>query len=502
MLNFLGVKLIEMFKTKLFEVLKTMEIEELNRFQSFTQSPYHNTNKTISRFMDYVYKYFDTLGGKSEGKRFEKKAIFKKVYANTEFNEGTFSVLRSQTLSLLEDFFIIERFNSEKKIKQKFLAESYEARNIPRAFHKNYLKYEEINEEERWDDEDWTMHRLKILLTKMNWVHYDKIGEGYSMMLEVLEDLDVYYLHKKMMLESIKANFDKSLGRTVHSQFYDATFREQLTKYKEKSSVIDLYVRWRELMYGEKKDMVLVEEFRNDFEIAISNLAYEDKEIIYYDLQNLVISEYNKKGKNLASIAFDTYMTGINSTLINIEHQIYYKTFYNIITTGSVAGNFAEVKDFISKYGNRVNLKDRSAILLLCQARILYDERGENCWKKIVDLINNFNHTDPQLKGDSRSLELRAFFMMYKEDSSYYYLVLNRIKSFKTFLYRETGLRKGERIRHQHLAFWLQKLVEAYNSNKQDNDMIKMFSKIEDDTKLTIFCRDWLLGLRNEERSE
>lgn len=487
-----------MLKTKLFSVFKSMDIAELKRFQSFALSPYHNTNKTITRFLEYVEKYFHTLGRKSEAKRFNKEQIFQKIYVGTDFNDGTFAVLRSQTLSLLEEFFIIERFGREKKMQQKYLAEDYNQRNILRSYQNTYLKYEKTNLQERQTDSHWITHRLEILTTKMMRDEYDKLGKGYPLLLEVLEDLDTFYLHQKMRNEAVKANLDQYIKKSLikNTLSYEKTIREQLDEYKGKSRVIGFYVRLRELVSRADKDIRSIEKFRKEFEIFSTELDYIDKDIIYFDLQNLVIKEYDKKGNIISPLLFDTYMLGIRYNLTMVNGRIQHRTFYNIVVAGGVAKRFEEVDKFVEENKDKIVVADSSSILLLVHIRILHDKRKKENWQEIVDLTLNFNHSDVNFRCYARSLGVRAFFMLFQEDRSYYYLLLSKMKAFKAFLSREKKALKKVKEQDHRLVFWLQKLTVAFFENKLQKDIFGIYDKIEKDERLPIFYREWLLGTR------
>ena len=487
-----------MLKTKLFSVLKSMDKIEIKSFESFSLSPYHNSNKTISRFLKYVEKYFHILKGDTPIKKFDNQLIFQKVYKGANFNEGTFAVLRSQTLSLLEEFFTYERFRREKKLRQEFLAESYNEKKLTRAYKNNYLEYERMNLEEKERDPCWAMRRIDIFMTKMSWHDYDKGTEGYSLLLEVLEDLDIFYLNQKMRTEAIKANINKRKQMPIDSRSFKQTIDEQLVKYETKSKGLGFHVRLRELLYGKDRSMLTIEKFRQDFEEGINDLNHLDKEIIYFDFQNIVIREYKQRGKQIAPILFDTYLTGIENKIINISEGIKYTTFYNIVSAGSGAKRFKDVEDFINKFSDKINPKDQASTLTLTQAQILHDKREKGNWQKIIDLTADFNHSDIDYKCYFRSLRARAFFMIFQEDASYYYTSLAQIKAFKAYLFREKNSLNKLGKDNQRLAFWLQKLLVAFNKKRQKKDILQIFNKIETDVKLTIFHKEWLLELKKD----
>ena len=475
-----------------------MEKLELKRFRIFSLSPYHNTNKTITRLIEYVEKYFHVLNGKSPIKRFEKSRIYEVVYGGASFNEGTFAVLRSQTLNLLENFFILEGFRGEKKLQQKFLSESYSKRNLSTAFKNNFLKFEEMNLAEKQTDPHWTMHRLEILMTKMSWHDYDKKKQGYDAVLEILEDLDIFYLHQKMRNEALKANIGRGKRIPADKLFYEKTISDQLSTYKTKSKEIDLYLRLHQLLTEKNTNLTTVEEFRKDFDNASQDLHALDKDLIYIDLQNLLIRQHYQKGRQVASVLFDTFLTGIKSNIIDVKEEIKYTTFFNILSAGCSARKFEQVESFVNEYGPKINESDRESTLLLTEAYILFNKRKKENWAKVADLNNDFNHSNLLFRCMSRSLKVRAFFMMYLDDESYYTVALSQIKAFKAFISREkTGLKRvGEQ--NQRLSYWLQKLLAAFYEKRRKKDILKIFTKIEEDEKLNISIKEWILELRIE----
>ena len=114
-----------MHSTKLLILLRTLEKEELKRFNNFIQSPYFNTNDTLQTFWHYLKKY---------GPSFNAKKLKVKNILDADLSIKTEKALEQQKwklVKLVEDFLAIEQFRKDKLAKQRRLSTAfYEKRFI------------------------------------------------------------------------------------------------------------------------------------------------------------------------------------------------------------------------------------------------------------------------------------------------------------------------------------------------------------------------------------
>ena len=130
--------------------------------------------------------------------------------------------------------------------------------------------------------------------------------------------------------------------------------------------------------------------------------------------------------------------------------------------------------------------------------QILQDKKEAGFWQKIADLLVDFSHSDITFKMKGRCFQLKAFFMIAREDQTYNYFVLGKIKAFKAFLAREKKNLKKLGLQNQRFAYWLQKLTMASINNILPTQKTKIFDRIESDKSLGIFFKEWLLELRDD----
>jgi hypothetical protein len=115
------------------ELLKTLDKDELKRFESFIKSPFHNTNKTVTNLFDIVKKYAPEY----DDKALHREQLFKKLYPGKNFSETSLRTRMSELTELIKKYFSFSHFEqdefhskiniiSELKIRKKYkLAEKY-----------------------------------------------------------------------------------------------------------------------------------------------------------------------------------------------------------------------------------------------------------------------------------------------------------------------------------------------------------------------------------------
>ncbi len=123
-----------MFKSKLFDVLCTLDENEYRRFGEFVASPFFNKSRVLIK-LHSVYGKFHPI---FKGENFTKEDIFKKLQPGKRYNEAVLRNYNSDMLALAEKFLSQLNINRSSQNHYKHLLNELNIRNIHSLFESNY----------------------------------------------------------------------------------------------------------------------------------------------------------------------------------------------------------------------------------------------------------------------------------------------------------------------------------------------------------------------------
>lgn len=96
-----------MFKTDLYNLLRTFSTEEIDRFGNYIQAHCSRRNKRLPLVWTDIKIQYPLFADK----KFNKERLYKKLYANRSFKDSTMRSFYHQLYLLAEKFIIEERLN-------------------------------------------------------------------------------------------------------------------------------------------------------------------------------------------------------------------------------------------------------------------------------------------------------------------------------------------------------------------------------------------------------
>ena len=88
-----------------FEILKTLQKEDLKNFDNFINSPYHNSNKALIALYNSLRKFHPHYSAE----KLSYEYLYKKLYPGKKFSERTIKNRLTEFAQLLRDFLVNER---------------------------------------------------------------------------------------------------------------------------------------------------------------------------------------------------------------------------------------------------------------------------------------------------------------------------------------------------------------------------------------------------------
>ena len=134
-----------MLNTALFKILRTLDKDEIKRFEDFISSPYYNKKKKSAQLFKIIRKSLPAPKSpvtESNKKRLGFDHIWKALYPGKKYNYGIMKNLIYDLKILAEKFLSAEKFISDGFQSDFYLLEQYRERALPALFVQKHKKTE------------------------------------------------------------------------------------------------------------------------------------------------------------------------------------------------------------------------------------------------------------------------------------------------------------------------------------------------------------------------
>jgi hypothetical protein len=127
-----------MLKTSFLEIMRTLDKEELKRFEAFLNSPYFNTRSHVVKLFSVIKKYAPDF----EDKALDKEEVWKKISPGKVYNYGIFKNIIYDITKLSERFLEVEELNDNETQRMKNLMRKLGDKHLENIFINKYNSFE------------------------------------------------------------------------------------------------------------------------------------------------------------------------------------------------------------------------------------------------------------------------------------------------------------------------------------------------------------------------
>ncbi len=121
-----------MHDSKLLNLLRSIEPEEIHWFQKFLKSPFYNHHELPNTLFQYISKYYPEL----DSPKLSKEKAFKKLYPKETYSIQKMRKAMYELSVLVEEFLVAMRIRNKAVQKKKLLVAELGERNVYEQFKK------------------------------------------------------------------------------------------------------------------------------------------------------------------------------------------------------------------------------------------------------------------------------------------------------------------------------------------------------------------------------
>ena len=455
---------------RIFETLRTLNKEEFREFGKFVKSPFHNSNKNLISYFDFLSRYYPNF---METKT-TPEIIYQTLYPGKKTNLAILRNLDAELVSVFKDFLAFTNYKKkELRLKLNLLKELRE-RKLESQFNKEFKSSFEKLDSLKLRDEDYYFDRFN-LESELSQYYDEKLSVSksltfYNSKRDELNDLTNYFLIR-MLKEFItqlsggeKIDFEKNLllyeeimnsvsnNLEYYKQIGPINFLFNLIKLKREPENEDTFYELKKILI-EKKDSFKEDDLKNYF----------------YQILNYSMGRHREGLKNFGFEAFELIKIMLDLDLFFDDNQMTDNNYINLPSTAYRIKEFEWVENFINKYKEKVPPKYQDKAYNFNYA-VLHYVKGNNSsgieknkhFETALDYLSRVSSDmDEYYMTRIKNLSIQLYYELNEVD-----LAMGLIHGYKQFLSRCKTLPKNLKTGYLTYARYTDKILKIKTGSK------------------------------------
>jgi hypothetical protein len=469
------------------EMLKTFSKDEVEEFDKFVRSPFHNNRNEVTRFYGELKKYHPLFNQKD----FTKEKIFGKLHPDEEFRDDVMSRLGTNLKSLIENYLSCKELSEDTFERKLMLMDSLNKRKLDKILDKEIRSTEEALESNEGISTDYFLkkHRLSIIIQNFTLsrgnmkaaINNYRVSTD-NLIYFFLTELFVNLFSRKVTEVDFNVTYDYGINTAFMNFFNAAQMFDEIKNNSSDSNILVLACYYSYRVYQNYEDEGL--------QLKLKDLLkkYSDKFFcgVSYNLYTVLLSVYavNESNGNFSDSRkrFEVYKDMISKNLLIPTGLVYLREvdLINIIDIANSLKEFDWAESLVEEYIDKIHPDERNDIYNYCKADIAYNRKEFDTALNLIMKVKlaNFNSKVKRL------LSKIYYDMDYTEQ------LLSFIDSFRHYLNNDKSLPKDLTANHLSFLLYLSNL-EKIKSNNDYEALHILKNKILED-KATA-GKKWLL---------
>jgi len=436
-----------MLKSSLIQLLRSFSKKEMSRFVKYVDSPYFNVHQDIIRLIAYlesIYPHFNE-------KNCDRNLIFKKTKPKATFNLSKLKHLFSFTISLAEEFLIIERIQERKNLSQLLLLRQLSNKKLDNRFQRQLKKFQKNREKIEERDTNFFYHEyvLSNLINDHLYIQTNRYEDDYLGKID--QNLDIFYLSEKLKNACQILSRNQTFQSTVKYPLINDLLQyiEHNRSYFEDQPQVLLYFQLHQILSGTEEDSAF-KELISDLEKRAHEFSVAEQHSFFGFCTSYCIKQINLGKSDYLNRLFSLYKLMLNLGLLLEGGHISEWRYKNLVTVGTRLKEYEWTENFIEDYKDQLQKKVRENAYTYNLASYYF---AVNKMDEALQILNSVKYTDLVYVLGSRTLLLKIYYETKEEEAMTY-----QIDAFLSFLKRNRSVSEPGKKRYTNLLKYLKKL--------------------------------------------
>lgn len=434
-----------MQKSKLIEILQTLETKELTRFKEYVHSPFFNKHKMVKKLCNRILQF----APKFDSPKLSKKALFYHLFPNEPYNEVHIYTHTSNLLQLLTDYLATTAFQNNQLQVKRYALQELRIRGLNKTFNSTAKQYQ-ILLNKAVKDRDYHFYQAELYheMDQINPVR----NQDQNIQLKDGE-LEIVFLIDKMQIACDMINRNSIIGSTYQASGIDFVLNwlESNKDYYLKFPEVRIHYTIYKLINTDKK------EYYDDLRAFLADKTHlypkaKIKEIYDY-LINHCIKRINIGDTGYYREFFELHRFLLEEKILLLEDQSLAEWDYkNMVTVGARLEEYDWVKQFIYEYKDLVKSSSRENVFSYNLAYYYYSTKN---YGKALELLHHVDFSaDASYYIGAKIIQLKSYYVLGEFEAS-----LSLIATFKNYIQRSKVLSDSKKAMNQNMLKMAKKVI-------------------------------------------
>ena len=438
-----------MQKSKLAELIQSLNQYEVKAFKSYLDSPYFNENKKVNKCFDAV------LAFNKQKQEFSRKELHKKINGIARFNDQQIRYLLTDLTKHLEYYITLKGFDKEVLLQNTICAKELAKRDCEKSYQ---YRHHLIKQNDEVKNSMFYYHQFVAADHHLNYTGSKQSRKKKLDYQDTLLHLETFYLSRKLQLFCEVINLKNILSGDFDLHLFKE-IKEIATKEPfSKIPVVQIYYHILLTLTDADNE----KNFNRLRELLIKHgplfPVLELKDMYQY-VKNYCVKKINQGSTSFVKTLFEIYKTMLaDKRLMNAGYLSQWE-YKNMVSIGLRLNEKNWCRTFINMYINYLLPAERKNSLAYNLA-YWYFMNGD--FKKALKQLQDVVFTDVFYQLDARVILLKAYYELDEVETFFYHA-----SAFRLFLLRNRTISEYQRTINRNLIKFLTRLVRSGVSNSK-----------------------------------
>ncbi len=464
-----------MQKSVLVEIIRSLNRKEMRDMNKWLQSPAHNQRQDVIRLFDYLSKHL------SNGEdSLEKERAWKAIFPAQPYDDAYMRQVMYFLLKAIEEYLVFAYYTSDGVRYQLALSRIYRRRKLDKAYKQAHrLGLDNLNGQPLRND-FYLLNRF--FLEQVEYEHQMHITQNGPVNLQETADA----LEKWFLEERLRISKDMLAHHRIYQKInYNHGLLDEVLAYAEKKNMLQepaiavYYYTYMALTKPQEETYFDELETRIHSKMEIFNPS--EVRTLYLAALNYCAAKVNLGNLDYCRRALNFYRQGLEKGFLLENNVITSYTFANAVAFAMKIGEFDWAEQFIGRYQQHLEEKQRSGTVNFSLAR-LYFEKGD--YDKAQHYLIGFEYDDMLQNIVAKTMLLKIY---YEQDEFDAFESL--LDSLRIYLQRKEALDSTRKAAYKNLISLMKKMLHLNIYSKAQKE--KFRELVRQTTPLAE--REWLL---------
>lgn len=478
-------------RQKLFDLLGSFSRQEMRDFEKFLRSPFHKPGRDLIPFFSSIKDYHPDF-------KFDKAAIYRKLYPKGKYNDARFRRLSSFLYKMVEEFLVQTAVRGKNIEKEFYLLEQLSQRHLHRQFEINLRKLKSYLTASAFPLEKYFLAKLDLY--NYEGTHAELKGDldtHNRCMVDYTESSICFLLTRFIRNYIIRINQEKSYRQKIQSGLIEAfsggldldkVFRAFQTEGKSENKIMLLLYKIY-LAFRHTDEPEYFQDAKKHLIECLPALHKGEKYFLLNDLTAWCILKQQSGSQEYVREEFEL-------TKLKVEHNAYTASdseplslvnYRNGLILGLDLREFKWVENYINTFIGKVDPTHQDNMRFYSNAYLQYYKGN---YERCLENLSRVKYEHFIFKRDVRIIMLKVYYELKLYDEAY-----SLLDAVRHYLRTSKEVTKDYRTWDYNFVRFYERILKL--SDNPDPDSIEL-TREEIKNENYVESKNWLLRKLSE----